>query len=925
MVLKKPCGFLDVFRKSFFLLEEAVLTITRTSLPTSRKRGLPGVTTITPLGLVLALLILVWTSPVSAQVDFCWDPEMPAISETVTFTIDDDGIIPLSWDFGGPNCDGDAGVVDCTWIPEYCRHISWSYAEAGAKAVHLVTEQGEVTHTVEVQNSGSCCTKDGKPSAAFSMSPNPAYTGQTVVFTDLSAKSAPHKDAEVAFEFEPQNPEIGELVVFYITGVDSIDSAEWNFGGEGCGDLTPEQVCEPIFTDCLTSSYIYAGAGDKTVRLTINGGLHESTQTVTVQNEGHCDGGTCTYHVDPTSRTFSHTGGTSGISISSGPDCQWIATSTAGWIEIIAGENGSGNGSVTYAVESNVGDARTGRITVEGRIHTVHQEAFGGGAPGDTAPDSWTWTILRDDETVATSDQQHFTHSFDVPGLYFVRLEAANCAGSDVETGFLVVEEPPTSAEGWVVPSAVHAPGLNNTKWRTDLWIFNPRDSVLDLDVEFLPEDTDNWLVDHPTLSLQIPPQGTAALEDVLELIPGVIVDDQAVIGSLLIQSPGDDEAAPYMVSRTYNETPDGTYGQFVPSSPVPPMAADRLFLTGLTQDSQARTNIRLANLGTETTEVTLFVLSDDGHFLGQPVVVSIPPMSTIQVNGIAEAAWAGADLELFSVRVDTDVDTVLAWASVVDNRTGDPVLYNPLALESASRTLWVPGVAHVSGAHDSRWRSDITFFNTNVRPLDTEVTYIPSESLETGPPLEIDNLQPGIALFYGDVLAEEFLSEDETSSGYFIIDGPGQEPPLQPAARTYNLDPSGGAFGQNLHIFEGTDLLTPGQRAFIPGVTLSAGETEGFRTNLGLLNIDGTGWTEVSLTLFDDQGLVAGETPSLWLAPGQLTQFNLASRLGLAGIDVVGAVMIEHLSGGSVVAYASVIDNKTQDPILIPATPEAP
>lgn len=901
--------------------------IHRNSLARPRQE-MPSVTTITNFGLFLALSILIWSSPASAQVDFTWDPEMPEISETVTYTIDDHTITPLSWDFGGPDCEGNAGVVDCTWIPNYCRNIIWHYQEAGAKTVHLVTDQGEVTHTVNVQNAGTCCTKDGKPSAAFNMSPNPVYTGQTVEFTDLSAKTTtPSKDGEVGFYLDPTNPKIGETVRFFVTDIDAVDSVEWNFGGEGCGDLSPEYVCEPYFTTCLFALYVYAGAGEKTVSLTINGGLHETTETLTVQNEGHCDdGGGCNYHIDPSSRVFGHTGGTNTISVSSPPSCQWTATSTASWIEIIAGDSGDGNGVVTYSVKPNPGNPRTGRITLEGRTHTVQQEAFDGGPTGDTAPDSWTWTISLDGQTVATSDQQHFTHTFDEAGLYSVRLEAANCFGSDVETGVLVVEEPPTSADGWNVSSAVHAPGLNQTQWRTDLWIFNPRSSSLDLDIEFLPENTDNWLVDHPTLSLQIPPLGTAALEDILQLIPGVIVDEQPVIGSVLIHSPDDNDAPPYISSRTYNQTPDGTFGQFVPSSPVPPAAEDRLFLTGLTQNSQARTNIRLANLGIEATEVTLYVLSETGHSLGNPVDVSIPALSTTQVNGIAEASWAGTDLDLFSVRVDTDVDTVLAWASVVDNTTGDPVLYNSMALESASRTLMVPGVAHLPGAGASQWRSDITFFNTDVRPLDTEVIYIPSDALETVVPLEIDNLQPGNALFFGDVLAEVFLSEGQDSKGYFIIDGPGQGRPLQPAARTYNLDPSGGTFGQNLHVFEGTDLVTPGRRAFIPGITLSANGSEGFRTNLGLLNIDGTDWAEIRLTLYDEQGEIAGEPLTLWLEPGRLAQFNLASRLGLQGTNLQGTAMIEHLSGGhAVAAYASVIDNTTQDPILIPAAPEAP
>ena len=174
-------------------------------------------------------------------------------------------------------------------------------------------------------------------------------------------------------------------------------------------------------------------------------------------------------------------------------------------------------------------------------------------------------------------------------------------------------------------------------------------------------------------------------------------------------------------------------------------------------------------------------------------------------------------------------------------------------------------------------------------------------------------------------MLASDFLAPGDESKGFFIISGSGHEPPFEVAARTYNLDPAGGTFGQNLSVFDGADWLSQGGRAFIPGVTLSASIDEGFRTNLGLLNVDPSTGVELALTLLDGQGNVAAHVPSLWLAGGELSQFNLATRLGLGGIDLVGTVIIEHISGAPAVAYASVIDNKTQDPILIPAAPEAP
>lgn len=875
--------------------------------------------------LVATLLFGLAATGARAQVDFTWAPAEPGIDQQVIFTIPDPSVTPVSWDFGGEDCDGTQGVFDCHWTPEYCRHITWSYSEPGPKTVVLVTEEGEVSHTVEVQDVGTCCTLDGPPSSAFSMSPNPAFPGQEVVFSDLSEKGLePGDGPDLMIHFSPSDPEIGEVILFQITPVTSVASAQWDFGGTGCGDFEQEYRCEPDFTDCLEATYVYAGSGDKTVHLTIDDGAAETTVTVPVSLEGYCDDGGCQTFVDPPSRSFSHLGGTGSIAVSTGPECPWTAGSNVPWIQVISGGEGTGNGMITYAVGVNAGPPRTGRVTVDGRAHIINQDADDGGPTGDTHPESWSWTILdADQDIVTTASQQHFNYTFSEPGLYTVRLEASNCAGSDIETGFLVIREHPASAEGWMIPSAVHAPGLNQTRWRSDAWIFNPGDQAIDLELLFLPENTPNWLSDHPTLALTIPPKGTAVLPDLLELIPGVIVDDGAVIGSALLHPDPDHPVVPIVVSRTYNQTPEGTYGQFIPTVPSPPGAPDRLFLTGLKHNADARTNIRLANLGTEAVQTTLDVISAEGGLLGREVPQTVPPLSTVQINGIAEEAWAGTNLDFFSVRVDTDVDTVLAWASVVDNTTGDPVLYGPLSQQQISHTLWIPGVAHLSGANDSDWRSDATFFNPNIIPMDTDVRYLPSEDLGFVPHLSINNLQPVNVVYYEDIL-QALLPSGIQSKGTLVVDGPGQSPPLGTVVRTYNLDPEGGTYGQKLHVFEGTDLITEGRRAYLPGISLSADPETGFRSNVGVFSTAVSGDSELALTLYDTTGTLVADVPGLVLHAEQLLQFNVATRFSLGDVDFEGTVAIEVLSGGPVAAYASVVDNRTQDPILIPAVPEA-
>ena len=92
-------------------------------------------------------------------------------------------------------------------------------------------------------------------------------------------------------------------------------------------------------------------------------------------------------------------------------------------------------------------------------------------------PPSGSWTIRHGTQVIVTSTEQNFSHTFRDPGFYEVELIATNCAGSDTATQILeiidVIEPEP---DVFLVPSAVHTPGLNQTLWKTDLRIFNPGD-----------------------------------------------------------------------------------------------------------------------------------------------------------------------------------------------------------------------------------------------------------------------------------------------------------------------------------------------------------------------------------------------------------------------------------------------------------------
>ena len=141
-----------------------------------------------------------------------------------------------------------------------------------------------------------------------------------------------------------------------------------------------------------------------------------------------------------------------------------------------------------------------------------------------------------------------------------------------------------------------------------------------------------------------------------------------------------------------------------------------------------------------------------------------------------------------------------------------------------------------------------------------------------------------------------------------------------QIVAKTYNLDSFGGTFGQNLAIFGSSDLIPAGESGFITGVSNSSDNHTGFRTNVGVLNTSLDTMAVVDIYIYDTAGVRAGQVSNLRLGPEVMLQGNVFDYAYIGDRDMNGSVEIKVLSGGPVVAYASQIDNRTQDPILIPA-----
>jgi len=222
-----------------------------------------------------------------------------------------------------------------------------------------------------------------------------------------------------------------------------------------------------------------------------------------------------------------------------------------------------------------------------------------------------------------------------------------------------------------IVPAAAHLSGLAGSRWRTDLQLHNPREEPVTCTVELLERGVAN---DHPR---------SAALEIGAEIsvrMPDVLATEFGFDGAAALRiRPSDGHVM--VSSRTYDDSPAGTYGQLVPgmhrSEAIWPSETGRLIqLRHLPDlDTGFRTNIGLVSLCADSMDIAMHLFLGSGESLGNRTV-SLPPWGVTQLNNVFEPFTDQDVTDGFAILSSATPRCAFhAYASVVDNRTNDPIL----------------------------------------------------------------------------------------------------------------------------------------------------------------------------------------------------------------------------------------------------------
>ncbi len=280
-------------------------------------------------------------------------------------------------------------------------------------------------------------------------------------------------------------------------------------------------------------------------------------------------------------------------------------------------------------------------------------------ATGCTGAPAFAWNF--GDGATATGDSA--SHAYATAGTYDWSLAVTVDDQSCEQSGTVVVSAPSYPFR-YLVPAVIHSAGAAGTQWRTSIAALNPGASASSLELVLRTAS------DATTRATTLAAGATVEWEDIVVSLFGA---DAAADTAGAVEVNADQPLL--LTSRTYNQTDDGTYGQFLPA-----LTAEQALAPGVTgyllqvkDNADFRTNVGFANLLEEECEVRLELHDAAGAALGAPRTVAVPARGWKQENDVFTGLGAGdCDLGFATVEVLTSGGAVWAYASVVDNRTGD-------------------------------------------------------------------------------------------------------------------------------------------------------------------------------------------------------------------------------------------------------------
>jgi subtilisin family serine protease len=306
----------------------------------------------------------------------------------------------------------------------------------------------------------------------------------------------------------------------------------------------------------------------------------------------------------------------------------------------------------------------------------------------------------------------------------------------------------------------------------------------------------------------------------------------------------------------------------------------------------------------------TISPLSQSFGPAGGGDTVSVDTVAGCEWTAVADVAWI--DVAAGASGSGPGTVTYTVAANTGDVRSGTLTIagatyavYQLGGSGTGERVYRVAGIARTEGVGGVAWRSALCVTNRSGSTANLTLVYRFGGSIA----VRTHVLSNGGTVEWVDV-AKTLFGQTGDSSGAIEI---GSDVEVIITDRTY-ADTVDGTYGQFYPGLDQDDALTAGHVGVLPQIK----KVDAFRTNVGFVNLGSAGCSP-QVRLYDSQGTMLGASVSTSVGPGKWKQLSdIFAKAGVASCALCYATV--EVAGDCLLwAYASLVDNDTDDPTTVP------
>jgi hypothetical protein len=218
-----------------------------------------------------------------------------------------------------------------------------------------------------------------------------------------------------------------------------------------------------------------------------------------------------------------------------------------------------------------------------------------------------------------------------------------------------------------------------------------------------------------------------------------------------------------------------------------PDSAGRALIVPYVVDNDEFRTNLGLNNVGTSVASVNIELFGQDGMRLAASPAIQIQPLAMVQINRIVSyLAGSSSKTRQGYLKIKAD-QPLLAFASQIDNTSGDPSIETGVSQGSASLLL--------KSSANNYFRSTLMIANPNNSPLSVHIVAREGSATNNGGAITGSHTVeiPANGLFSSENILQELGASN--SFGPIEIRSPSTDLPIIAASRVYSPANRTGAF----------------------------------------------------------------------------------------------------------------------------------